>query len=97
MEQFETDSFLSMTPQLYFLTPSFNLLISEFQTRHFFVSISLTFLSHHLLTYRRSYSMPKRKNPYGDGSPLQLKTHVGPRELGGAGEKEMSRIYGEYV
>lgn len=41
--------------------------------------------------------MPKRPNPFGDASPLQLKTHIGVREinmLGGDGDKNMKAVYG---
>jgi hypothetical protein len=41
--------------------------------------------------------MPKRPNPFGDGSPLQMKTHVGTREMnmfGVDGDKSMKTVYG---
>ncbi|KAK3093381.1 hypothetical protein FSP39_014793 [Pinctada imbricata] len=39
--------------------------------------------------------MPKRRNPFGDGSPLQFKTHVRTKELnaGIGGEQNMRSIY----
>lgn len=42
---------------------------------------------------RQSYTMPKRKNPFGDTAPLQLKTHVGYKEA--ATEEEKEEVYGE--
>lgn len=36
--------------------------------------------------------MPKRKNPFGDTAPLQLKTHVGFKEA--ATEEEKEEVYG---
>jgi len=40
--------------------------------------------------------MPKRRNPFGDCSPLQFKTHVGQRELseGVDGKSSLKGIYG---
>lgn len=35
----------------------------------------------------------KRKNPFDDEIPRQLKIHVGPKEL--ADKDEMDRIYGK--
>ena len=37
--------------------------------------------------------MPKRKNPFGDTAPIQLKTHVGFKQA--ATEKEKQDVYGE--
>ena len=37
--------------------------------------------------------MPKRKNPFGDVAPIQLKTHVGFKQV--ATEEEMQNVYGE--
>lgn len=37
--------------------------------------------------------MPKRKNPFGDAAPIQLKTHVGFKQA--ATEKEKQEVYGE--
>lgn len=39
--------------------------------------------------------MPKRRNPFGDGSPLQLKTHIGTKELntGVSGEQNLKAVY----
>ncbi|XP_052106036.1 uncharacterized protein LOC127738736 [Mytilus californianus] len=40
--------------------------------------------------------MPKRPNPFGDASPLQMKTHVGTKEinfLGMDGDKNMKTVY----
>ena len=37
--------------------------------------------------------MPKRKNPFGDTAPIQLKTHVGFKQA--ATEKEKQEVYGE--
>ena len=41
--------------------------------------------------------MPKRPNPFGDCSPLQLKQHVGKKEidLGVARDQNMKKIYGK--
>ena len=43
--------------------------------------------------------MPKRRNPFGDGSPLQLKTHVGKKELnhGVSGEQNLKAVYGNLL
>ena len=44
--------------------------------------------------------MPKRPNPFGDGSPLQMKTHVGTREMnmfGVDGDKSMKTVYGMHL
>lgn len=40
--------------------------------------------------------MPKRRNPFGECSPLQLKQHVGIKEvdLGVAQEQKMKSVYG---
>lgn len=42
--------------------------------------------------------MPKRRNPFGDGSPLQLKTHIGTKELntGVSGEQNLKAVYGNH-
>ena len=42
--------------------------------------------------------MPKRPNPFGDASPLQIKTHIGPKEIdmGVNQEKNMSVVYGKF-
>ncbi|XP_033735303.1 apoptosis regulatory protein Siva-like [Pecten maximus] len=39
--------------------------------------------------------MPKRRNPFGDCSPLQLKTHVGQKELsdGVSGKDHLKAVY----
>lgn len=37
--------------------------------------------------------MPKRKNPFGDTAPIQLKTHVGFKQA--ATEKEKQEVYGK--
>ena len=37
--------------------------------------------------------MPKRKNPFGDTAPIQLKTHIGFKQA--ATEKEKQEVYGE--
>ena len=37
--------------------------------------------------------MPKRKCPFGDATPLQLKTHVGFKET--ATDSDMQEVYGE--
>ncbi|XP_060062860.1 uncharacterized protein LOC132543385 [Ylistrum balloti] len=39
--------------------------------------------------------MPKRRNPFGDSSPLQLKTHVGQKELadGISGKEHLKAVY----
>ena len=41
--------------------------------------------------------MPKRPNPFGEGSPLQLKQHIGNKEIdmGIAQEENMKRVYGK--
>ena len=41
--------------------------------------------------------MPKRPNPFGDCSPLQLKQHVGTKEvdMGVARNQNMKAIYGK--
>lgn len=43
--------------------------------------------------------MPKRRNPFGDGSPLQLKTHIGIKELntGVSGEQNLKAVYGNHL
>ena len=43
--------------------------------------------------------MPKRRNPFGDGSPLQLKTHIGTKELntGVSGEQNLKAVYGNHL
>ena len=40
--------------------------------------------------------MPKRQNPFGDPSPLQLKSHIGAKEvnLGVNEEENMQHVYG---
>lgn len=41
--------------------------------------------------------MPKRPNPFGDASPLQLKTHIGTREINTLGtdrDVKMKEVYG---
>jgi len=41
--------------------------------------------------------MLKRKNPFGDSSPLQLKTHVSQTivdQMNGASDPSMQKIYG---
>ena len=42
--------------------------------------------------------MPKRPNPFGDCAPLQLKTHVGIKELAAGIRQEelMKSVYGEW-
>ena len=42
--------------------------------------------------------MPKRPNPFGDCAPLQLKTHVGIKELAAGIRQEelMKPVYGEW-
>lgn len=42
--------------------------------------------------------MPKRNNPFGDHSSLQLKTHVGEKEVdkGVAMQTRMQSVYGEF-
>ena len=42
--------------------------------------------------------MPKRPNPFGDCAPLQLKTHVGIKELAAGIRQEelMKAVYGEW-
>ena len=40
-----------------------------------------------------SSRMPKRKNPFGDIAPIQLKTHVGFKQA--ATEEEKQEVYGE--
>ncbi|XP_062614517.1 apoptosis regulatory protein Siva-like [Saccostrea cucullata] len=39
--------------------------------------------------------MPKRRNPFGEGSPLQLKSHIGNKELnaGVSGEQNLKAVY----
>ena len=37
--------------------------------------------------------MPKRKNPFGESAPIQLKTHVGFRQA--ATEEEKQNVYGK--
>ena len=37
--------------------------------------------------------MPKRKNPFGEITPLQLKTHVGFEQM--ATQQEREQVYGE--
>ncbi len=41
--------------------------------------------------------MPKRDNPFGDGSPIQLKSHIGTKEidLGIAHGAKMQEVYGK--
>ena len=41
--------------------------------------------------------MPKRPNPFGDCSPLQLKQHVGTKEvdMGVAYDQNMKAVYGK--
>ena len=41
----------------------------------------------------QSVTMPKRKYPFGDTAPLQLKTHVGYKEA--ATQEEKEEVYGE--
>lgn len=43
--------------------------------------------------------MPKRRNPFGECSPLQLKQHVGIKEIdcGIAQEQNMKSVYGQSV
>ena len=41
--------------------------------------------------------MPKRPNPFGDGSPLQLKSHIGKKEvdMGVNKDQHMQNVYGK--
>jgi len=41
--------------------------------------------------------MPKRRNPFGECSPLQFKQHVGVKDvdLGIAQEQKMKSVYGK--
>lgn len=39
--------------------------------------------------------MPKRKNPFGDTAPIQLKTHVGFKQA--ATEADKQEVYGELI
>ena len=39
--------------------------------------------------------MPKRKNPFGDTAPIQLKTHVGFKQA--ATVEERQEVYGKYA
>ena len=42
----------------------------------------------------RVVAMPKRKNPFGEITPLQRKTHVGFEQM--ATQQEREEVYGEY-
>lgn len=38
--------------------------------------------------------MPKRKNPFGEAVPVQLKTHVTAKHV--ASKKDMEEVYSEF-
>ena len=41
--------------------------------------------------------MPKRQNPFGDNSPLQLKSHIGIKEADMADTHKMESVFGRIV
>lgn len=43
--------------------------------------------------------MPKRTNPFGDSSPLQLKSHIRQKEvdMGVLQEENMKAVYGKFL
>ena len=41
--------------------------------------------------------MPKRQNPFGDCSPLQLKSHIASKDVEKCSEAKMEDVFGKFV
>ncbi len=47
------------------------------------------------ILHSTALNMPKRKNPFGDSAPIQLKTHVGFNQAATLADKQA--VYGECI